>query len=84
MGGGNQAILDAFGALSRPIDVFIGHDLDQENRALLMSHKLDLIIDHDLEEDVRRAFSHILMFQKVIPKASLPESKINIVTPYNL
>lgn len=84
VGGGNQAILDAFNALSRPIGVFIGHDLDQENRALLMSHQLDLIIDHDLEEDVRRAFSHILMFQKVIPKVSLPESKINIVTPYNL
>ena len=39
VGGGNRAIVDAFAALDRPLEVFIGHDLDEENRQLLARKK---------------------------------------------
>jgi len=84
IGGGNRAILDAFSSLKRPIDFFIGHDLDQENRTLLMNKDIDFIIDHQLEEDARRAFSHILQYQNVFPKADIPGTQINVITPFNL
>ncbi len=83
VGGGNLAILDAFDALSRPIDVFIGHDLDQENKPLLREGKLDSVIDHNLEADARRAFSYLLQFHKIKPQAMIPATQINLVTPYN-
>lgn len=37
--GGNRAIVDAFAAQDRPLEVFIGHDLDEENRQLLREEK---------------------------------------------
>lgn len=84
VGGGNCAILDAFLDLNRPMRFFIGHDLDQENRSLLMNKKIDLVIDHHLEDDARRAFSHILQYQKVLSKTVIASTQINVVTPYNL
>ncbi|HFJ9774716.1 TPA: LacI family transcriptional regulator, partial [Raoultella ornithinolytica] len=56
VGGGNSAILRAFAAMQREIKVFIGHDLDEENRSLLAAEKMDAVIDHDLCEDARSAF----------------------------
>jgi len=84
IGGGNRAILDAFSDLKRQVGFFIGHDLDQENRSLLMNKDIDLIIDHHLEDDARRAFSHILQYQNVFPKADIPCTQINVITPFNL
>ena len=43
VGGGNRAIVDAFAALDRPLEVFIGHDLDAENRQLLIDEKIAAI-----------------------------------------
>jgi LacI family transcriptional regulator len=84
VGGGNCAIIAAFSDLNRPLRFFIAHDLDQENRSLLMDKKIDLVIDHHLEDDARRAFSHILQHQKVLPKSLISSTQINVVTPYNL
>ncbi len=44
---------------------FIGHDLDEENRQLLVEEKMAAIIDHNLQVDARQVFLHILQFHRV-------------------
>jgi len=84
VGGGNRAIVDAFAALDRPLDVFIGHDLDQENRQLLAEEKIAAIIDHNLHVDARNAFLHILQFHRLWKAVPIPVSHVQVVTPFNL
>lgn len=57
IGGGNRAILDAFDALGRPCRVFIGHDVDRDNRELLAQQRISAVLQHDLAGDVRRPAS---------------------------
>ncbi|NRF13941.1 LacI family DNA-binding transcriptional regulator [Vibrio coralliilyticus] len=84
VGGGNRAILDAFKEVNRPIDVFIGHDLDEDNRHLLRTKQIDVVIDHNLEDDARAAFFSMLASYGVTPTSTYTTSRINIVTPFNL
>jgi LacI family transcriptional regulator len=86
VGGGNSAILRAFIAMQRQIEAFIGHDLDEENRALLTAEKIDAVIDHDLKEDARSAFSAILRFHGFLPETEdeAALSRVIVVTPYNI
>jgi LacI family transcriptional regulator len=84
VGGGNRAIVDAFAAQGRPLAVFIGHDLDQENRQLLAEEKIAAIIDHNLQIDARHAFQHILHFHRLWKVDPIPASPVQIVTPFNL
>ncbi|ORM72462.1 LacI family transcriptional regulator [Pantoea wallisii] len=86
VGGGNSAILQAFSVMQRDIKVFIGHDLDEENRRLLAAEKMDAVIDHDLNEDARSAFSAILRFHGFLPETEdeIPLSRVIVVTPYNI
>ncbi|WP_341538535.1 substrate-binding domain-containing protein, partial [Pseudomonas viridiflava] len=65
VGGGNRAIVDAFAALDRPLEAFIGHDLDEENRQLLREEKVAAIIDHNLQIDARHVFLHILQYHRL-------------------
>ncbi|MCS3606911.1 LacI family DNA-binding transcriptional regulator [Erwinia rhapontici] len=85
-GGGNTAILRAFADAGRAIEVFIGHDLDSENRQLLSDGKLDAIIHHELQQDARRIFHSILAFHGFIspPEEQTPFSKVSVITPYNM
>jgi LacI family transcriptional regulator len=84
VGGGNRAIVQAFAALDRPLSVFIGHDLDQENRQLLAEEKIGAIIDHNLQVDARNAFVHILQFHRLWKAVPIPASRVQVVTPFNL
>ncbi|CCN50357.1 putative Transcriptional regulator PurR family [Vibrio nigripulchritudo MADA3029] len=84
IGGGNRAILDAFQEMNRPIQAFIGHDLDDDNRHLLRSRQLHAVIDHNLDDDARVAFSNLLSPYGLMPTFSYTTSRINIVTPFNL
>src|SRR3954469_17429171 len=43
VGGGNQAILEAFDAAERRCQVFVGHDLDRDNRELLHDERLTAV-----------------------------------------
>lgn len=83
VGGGNRAIVEAFAALGRPLEVFIGHDLDQENRQLLAEEKMAAIIDHNLHVDARNAFLHILQFHRLWKAVPIPVSHVQVVTPFN-
>ncbi|WP_018151408.1 LacI family DNA-binding transcriptional regulator [Leeia oryzae] len=83
-GGGNRAIIDAFVQTGRPLAAFIGHDLDEENRQLLMTRQLNAIIDHDLHTDARHAYQHLLQYHRQIPTVQIPLSRVQIITPFNM
>ncbi|MET0424504.1 MAG: LacI family DNA-binding transcriptional regulator, partial [Actinoplanes sp.] len=52
--GGNTAVVAAFAEAGRTYDVFVAHDLDEENTALLRERKLSAVLHHDLRADLRR------------------------------
>ncbi len=58
--GGNAAVVAAFAAQGRRYDVFVAHDLDDENTALLRERKLSAVLHHDLRTDLRRACQAIM------------------------
>ena len=85
IGGGNQAILEAFDAADRRCQVFVGHDLDAENLQLLREERLTAVLHHDLRYDMRLACHLIMQAHGAIdgPLESV-RSPIHIVTPYNI
>ena len=85
IGGGNQAILDAFDAADHPYQVFVGHDLDRDNLRLLHDRRLTAVLHHDLRYDMRLACQVVMQAQGAIdgPIESVP-SPIQVVTPYNI
>ncbi|GIF01512.1 DNA-binding protein [Paractinoplanes rishiriensis] len=82
--GGNAAVVDAFAAEHRKYDVFVAHDLDAENTALLRTHALSAVLHHDLRADLRRAGLAIMQAQGVLagPIRSNPAA-IQVITPFN-
>jgi LacI family transcriptional regulator len=85
VGGGNQAVLEAFDAADRRCQVFVAHDLDRDNLRLLHEGRLTAVLHHDLRYDMRRACHIIMQAQGAIegPIESVP-SPIHVVTPYNI
>ena len=85
VGGGNQAILEAFDAADRRCQVFVGHDLDRDNLQLLHDERLAAVLYHDLGYDMRLRITSSLQAQGAIdgPIESV-RSQIHIVTPYNI
>ncbi|ANS42855.1 LacI family DNA-binding transcriptional regulator [Serratia inhibens] len=86
VGGGNSAIVEAFSRQQRRLAVFIGHDLDHENRQLLAQERIDAVIDHDLQRDARSAFQTILQYHGFLPGSIVTHefSRVSVVTPFNL
>jgi LacI family transcriptional regulator len=85
IGGGNRAILDAFDAMGRVCDVFIGHDVDRDNRELLAHQKISAVLHHDLAGDVRRACQLIMQFHGAIDgAATMAPSPVLVITPFNI
>ncbi|PPS27336.1 LacI family transcriptional regulator [Pseudomonas amygdali pv. morsprunorum] len=84
VGGGNRAIVDAFAAQRRSLEVFVGHDLDEENRQLLAEQKITAVIDHDLQVDARHVFLHILQYHRLWNAGPIASSPVQIVTPFNM
>jgi LacI family transcriptional regulator len=82
IGGGNRAVLDAFGI--RECAVFIAHDLDEDNVALLRAGRISAVLHHDLGQDMRHACHVIMQAHGALPGGihSWPSS-IQVVTPYN-
>lgn len=85
VGGGNQAILDAFDAAGRRCQVFVGHDLDRDNLQLLHDERLTAVLHYDLRYDMRLACHIIMQAHGAIdgPIQSV-RSPIHIVTPHNI
>ena len=81
-GGGNTAILDAFG--ERECRVFVAHDLDADNVALLRAVRISAVLHHDLGQDMRRACHVIMQAHRALPGGILSwPSSIQVVTPFN-
>lgn len=85
IGGGNRAIIEAFDAVQRECRVFIGHDLDRDNLALLREQRVSSVLHHNLGHDMRRACQIIMQAHGAIdgPIVSIP-SQVHVVTPFNV
>ena len=85
IGGANAAILQAFAQAGRVCKVFIGHDLDADNLALLRTEKISAVLHHDLAHDMRMACLHIMRAQGVGPRQTPATlSGVQVVTPFNV
>lgn len=85
IGGANAAILQAFAQAGRACRVFIGHDLDADNRMLLRARQLHAVLHHDLAHDMRMACLHVLRAHGVGPKQTPTTlSNVQVVTPFNV
>ena len=85
IGGANAAILQAFAQAGRACKVFIGHDLDADNLALLRTGQLSAVLHHDLAHDMRMACLHILRAQGAGPtQTPATLSGVQVVTPFNV
>lgn len=83
-GGGNNAILDAFAEVGRSPRAFVAHDLDEDNRRLLRTHRVSAVLHHDLRGDLRRACRLLLQARGAVPGAPTSRpSQIQVVTPFN-
>jgi LacI family transcriptional regulator len=86
-GGANAAILEAFALEGRRCACFIGHDLDEDNLALLRAGRLSAVLHHDLRHDMRQACLQVLAAQGVPGlDGAAPGglSSVVVVTPWNL
>jgi len=85
IGGGNRAVVEAFRATGRTCKVFIGHDLDADNLALLRERKISAVLHHDLRADMRSACRVVMRAHRVLPQSAPPlPSQVQIITPFNL
>ena len=85
IGGANAAIQQAFAQLQRPCRVFVAHDLDADNLALLRDGTLQAVLHHDLQQDMRQACLHVMAAHGAAQAGiSATSSAVQVVTPYNL
>ena len=85
MGGGNRSILDALEVLELKPKIFIAHDLDKDNRELLIQRKLDFVLNHDLTLDLKNVFITFLSHLGLsTPKPAFMLSNAKIITPFNI
>nr|WP_299959599.1 LacI family DNA-binding transcriptional regulator [uncultured Roseobacter sp.] len=85
MGGGNRSIIDTLAHHRLTPDVFVAHDLDQENRRLILDLKLDFILHHDLQADIKNAFDAFLVYHRLATDAvARPISTVQVLTPANI
>jgi LacI family transcriptional regulator len=85
IGGGNSAIVSAFHEAKRVYRIFVGHDLDADNRKLLHNGDLHVVLHHDLRQDMRIACQHIMRANGALPKLlGMPLSQVQVVTPFNV
>ena len=85
MGGGNRAILQTLAERGQRPDVYVAHDLDQENRALLQAGQLDYVLHHDLQHDIAGAFHQFLAHHRLT--TDLDDSRastVQVLTPANI
>lgn len=85
VGGANAAILAAFDRAQRRCRVFIGHDLDDDNLALLRAGRLSAVLHHDLHHDLHTACLSVLQAHGAAPATWVSSrSNVEVVTPFNL
>ncbi|WP_127499936.1 LacI family DNA-binding transcriptional regulator [Actinoplanes solisilvae] len=84
-GGRTAAVTAAFREAHRNYDVFVAHDLDDENAGLLREGHLSAVLHHDLRAGLREACLAILQSLGAVPgPVRCATSPVRIVTPLNL
>jgi LacI family transcriptional regulator len=85
VGGANRAVLQAFQNTKRRCAVFIAHDLDADNRALLQQGKLNAVLHHDLRADMRLSCLHVMQHNVVLAHGiDHGRSALQVITPHNI
>ena len=85
IGGGNKAVLDAFAAVGRRIEVFAAHDLDRTNTDLLKSGQVSFVIHHSFRQDARRVSLHFSKYYRLIDQnTQIEDTEISIACPVGL
>lgn len=85
MGGGNTAILNALEHHGSMPDVYVAHDLDNDNRRLIEEGRLSYVLHHDLRVDLQNAFQAFLHHHKLMPAPPHTNAThIQVVTPENI
>lgn len=85
MGGGNRSILSTLADYGLRPDIYVGHDLDRDNRVLLQDRLIDFILHHDLRADIKGAFDVFLGYHRLLPVAVTGQrSAVQVLTPANI
>lgn len=85
MGGGNRSILRTLEHKGLRPEVFVAHDLDRENRRLVLDGCLDFVLHHDLQLDIRNAFSAFIAYHRLSKDfVEQPISTVQVITPENV
>lgn len=85
VGGGNRTILDMLKEYRLHPSIYLAHDLDQENRALIEEGHINFVLHHDLEMDLQSIFHAFLHNHKLVPDGPVQTiSSVQIVTPENI
>lgn len=85
MGGGNRTILDVLEQNGLTPDIYVAHDLDRDNSALIEAGQISFVLHHDLRLDMQNVFKAFLRHHKLADGASINLiSNIQVVTPENI
>jgi LacI family transcriptional regulator len=85
MGGGNTTILEVLEQNGSLPDVYVAHDLDNDNRRLIEEGRLSFVLHHDLRVDLQNVFQAFLHHHKLMPTPlHTNTSHIQVVTPENI
>lgn len=85
MGGGNQSILRTLEDNGLRPQVYVVHDLDRENRKLILDGRLDFVLHHDLQLDIGHAFDAFLAYHRLRSDlGEAPISTVQVLTPENV
>ena len=85
MGGGNKTILEVLKQNALRPDIFVAHDLDNDNRTLIEQGNLSFVLHHDLRVDLQNVFHAFLHHHKLaLERLETPISHIQVITPENI
>jgi LacI family transcriptional regulator, galactose operon repressor len=85
MGGGNRTVLEVLRQNRCQPDIYIAHDLDRENRALIAEGHLSFILHHDLRADMLNVFQAFLFYHKLVAVGPMTTiSNVQVITPRNI
>lgn len=85
MGGGNKTILSMLDDHGLQPEVFVAHDLDQDNRMLIENRRIDFVLHHDLTVDLRQVFASFLAYHNLGPASDdCGVSAVHVITPDNV
>jgi LacI family transcriptional regulator len=85
MGGGNDTILDVLAQNNLRPEIYVAHDLDKDNRALIDTGQLSFVLHHDLSIDLQNVFKTFMKHHRLMADTPISTvSNIQVVTPENI